>query len=46
MKYVVVISVTVLLVITILTVALFISIYSIIPWKPVFASPDTDARSE
>jgi len=42
MKYVVVISEIVLLVATILTLVLFISIYPIIiPWKPVFASPDT-----
>jgi len=31
----------VLLVVTILTLALFASIYPIIPWKSVFASPDT-----
>jgi len=41
MKYVVVISEIALLVATILTLALFTSIYPIIPWKPVFASPDT-----
>ena len=42
MKYVVAIPKSVLLVATILTLALFISIYPIIiPWKPVFASPDT-----
>jgi hypothetical protein len=41
MKYVVVISKIVLLGATILTLALFILIYPIIQWKPVFASPDT-----
>jgi len=42
MKYVVVISEVVLLVATILTLTLFTSIFPItIPWKPVFASPDT-----
>jgi hypothetical protein len=43
MKYVVAIPKSVLLVVTILTLALFTSIYPIIPWKPVFASPDTQA---
>jgi hypothetical protein len=41
MKYVVAIPKSVLLVVTILTLALFTSIYPIIQWKPVFASPDT-----
>jgi len=41
MKYVVAIPKSVLLVVTILTLALFASIYPIIQWKPVFASPDT-----
>jgi hypothetical protein len=42
MKYVVAIPKIVLLVVTIVTLALFTSIYPIIiPWKPVFASPDT-----
>lgn len=42
MKYAVTIPEIVLLVVTIVIVALFISIYPItIPWKPVFASPDT-----
>jgi len=41
MKYVVTIPV-VLLVVTIVTLALFVSIYPIKAlWKPVFASPDT-----
>jgi hypothetical protein len=42
MKYVVTIPEIVLLVVTIVTLALFFSIYPItVPWKPVFASPDT-----
>jgi hypothetical protein len=41
MKYVVATPKSVLLVATILTLALFTSIYPIIQWKPVFASPDT-----
>ena len=41
MKYVVTIPKIVLLVVTIVTLALFTSIYPIIQWKPVFASPDT-----
>jgi len=41
MKYVVAIPKSVLLVVTILTLALFTSIYPIIQWKPVFAGPDT-----
>jgi hypothetical protein len=41
MKYVVTIPEIVLLVATIVTLALLTSIYPIIPWKPVFASPDT-----
>jgi hypothetical protein len=41
MKYVVTIPEIVLLVVTIVTLALFFSIYPItVPWKPVFASPD------
>ena len=44
MKYVVTIPEIVLLVVTIVTLALFFSIYPItVPWKPVFASPDTQA---
>ncbi len=43
MKCVVAIPKSVLLVVTILTLALFTSIYPIIPWKSVFASPDTQA---
>jgi hypothetical protein len=42
-KYVVAVPERVLLVATILTLALFTSIYPIIQWKPVFASPDTQA---
>jgi hypothetical protein len=42
MKYVVTIPEIVLLVVTIVILALFFSIYPItVPWKPVFASPDT-----
>ena len=42
MKYVVTIPEIVLLVVTIVTLALFFSIYPItVPWKPVFASSDT-----
>ena len=42
MKYVVTIPEIVLLVVTIVTLTLFTSIYPItVPWKPVFASPDT-----
>jgi hypothetical protein len=42
MKYVVTIPEIVLLVVTIVMLTLFISIYPItVPWKPVFASPDT-----
>jgi hypothetical protein len=42
MKYVVTIPEIVLLVVTIVTLALFTSIYPItVAWKPVFASPDT-----
>jgi hypothetical protein len=41
MKYVVAIPKNVLLVATILTLALFTSIYPVIQWKTVFASPDT-----
>jgi hypothetical protein len=41
MKHVVAIPKSVLLVATILTLALFTSIYPIISWKTVFASPDT-----
>ena len=43
MKYVLAIPKRVLLVATILTLALFTSIYPISPWKTVFASPDTQA---
>jgi len=42
MKYVVTIPEIVLLVVTIVTLTLFVSIYPIkVLWKPVFASPDT-----
>jgi len=44
MKYVVTIPEIVLLVVTIVTLALFFSIYPItVPWKPVFASLDAQA---
>lgn len=44
MKYVVTIPEIVLLVVTIVTLALFVSIYPIkVLWKPVFANPDTQA---
>jgi hypothetical protein len=44
MKYVVTIPEIVLLVVTIVTLALFVSIYPIkVPWKPVFANPDAQA---
>jgi len=42
MKYAVITSEIVLLVVTIIILALFVSIYPItVPGKPVFASPDT-----